>query len=164
MSQAIRSSAQVTLVALFSYLFGFQFTSLFHGATAGTGALWSLIAGVLVLQATRRSTWSSARVRVLSSFIGAVVSAAYLSVRPFSALGMAVSIFVTVLICQLAHLHDHTRPAVLTVGVIMVLASLNTTLPPVLGAMLRFGESCVGTAMALLVILIWPEPEVLAQP
>ena len=164
MRPMIRNSAQMTLVSLFSYLCGFQLTNVFHGASAGTGALWSVISGVLVLQATRHATWLSARVRVLATFVGSVVSAAYLSVWPFSAIGMAVSIFVTVLLCQVARIHDHTRPAVLTVAVIMVLASLNSTLTPIQGAALRFGESCVGTAMALFVILIWPAPRDIAEP
>lgn len=158
MTSAVRIAVQVALVALFSYLGGFQFTSLFHGASAGMGALWSTISAILVLQATRGGTWSSAGIRVLGTLVGSIVSAAYLSWLTFSALGLAASIFVTVLICHAARIPDHARLAALTVAVVMVLSTLNPTLTPILSATLRFGESCVGTAVALLVALSWPEP------
>jgi uncharacterized membrane protein YgaE (UPF0421/DUF939 family) len=90
--------------------------------------------------------------------VGSIVSAAYLSWLTFSALGLAASIFVTVLICHAARIPDHARLAALTVAVVMVLSTLNPTLTPILSATLRFGESCVGTAVALLVALSWPEP------
>jgi uncharacterized membrane protein YgaE (UPF0421/DUF939 family) len=158
LTSAVRIAVQVALVALFSYLGGFQFTSLFHGASAGMGALWSTISAILVLQATRGGTWSSAGIRVLGTLVGSIVSAAYLSWLTFSALGLAASIFVTVLICHAARIPDHARLAALTVAVVMVLSTLNPTLTPILSATLRFGESCVGTAVALLVALSWPEP------
>ena len=159
MTSAVRSATQVALVSLFSYLGGLQLTSLFHGASASMGALWSMISGILVLQATRGGTWSSAWIRVLGTLVGSIVSAVYLSWLPFSALGMAASIFVTVLLCHAARIPDHAaRLAALTVAVVMVLSSLNPTLMPILSAALRFGESCVGTAMALIVVLSWPEP------
>lgn len=155
---AIRVALQVALVSLCSYVCGFQFTSLFHGATASIGALWSMIAGMLVLQATRRSTWSSAWIRVLGTLVGSIIGAVYLSFLPYSAVGMAASILVTVLLCHAARIPDHARLASLTVAVIMVLSNLNPTLTPILSATLRFGESCIGTAVALIAVLIWPEP------
>ena len=158
-ADSIRLAIQVALVSLSSYLLGFSFTSLFHGASAGTGALWSVISGILVLQTQWRGTWSSACIRVLGTLVGSIVSAVYLSLLPFSPLGMAGSILVTVLICHAARIPDHARLASLTVAVIMVLASLNSSLSPLLSAVLRFCESCVGTAMALIVARLWPEPQ-----
>ena len=95
---------------------------------------------------------------MLGTLVRSIVSAVYLSWLPFSALGLAASIFVTVLLCHAARIPDHARLAALTVAVVMVLSSLNPTLPPILSATLRFGESCVGTAMALIVALCCPEP------
>jgi uncharacterized membrane protein YccC len=81
----------------------------------------------------------------------------YLSLLPFSVIGMAVCIFLTVLLCQAARVPDHARLAALTVAVIMVLSSVNPALSPILSAALRFAESCIGTALAVLAVLIWPE-------
>ena len=155
---AARVAVQSALVSLVSYSCGFYFSSFFHGASASIGGLWSLISGVLVLQATRRNTWSSAWLRILGTLVGAIISAAYLSWLPFTALGMAASILVTILLCHAARIPDHARLAALTVAVIMVLSSVNPTLNPVLSAALRFTESCIGTAIAVLTVVLWPGP------
>lgn len=153
---ATRIAFQIALVSLVSYAAGFQFTSLFHVASANIGGLWSAISGIVVLQATQRDTWSSASLRVLGTFIGAIISAVYLTVLPFSVIGMAVSVFATVLLCQVARIPDHARLAAITVVVIMVVTSIDPTLNPVRNAALRFSESFIGTAIAVLIVLLWP--------
>jgi uncharacterized membrane protein YccC len=147
-------------VSLCSYACGFYFTSLFHGASAGIGGLWSLISGIVVLQSTRRNTWSSACLRILGTLVGSIISAAYLSRLPFSAVGMAVCIFVTVLVCHTIRIPDHARLAAITVALIMVMSSNQPGLSPVLSATLRFCESCIGTAIAVLAVLLWSDPDV----
>jgi uncharacterized membrane protein YccC len=139
---------------------GFYFTSLFHGASAGIGGLWSLISGIVVLQSTRRNTWSSACLRILGTLVGSIISAAYLSRLPFSAVGMAVCIFVTVLVCHTIRIPDHARLAAITVALIMVMSSNQPGLSPVLSATLRFCESCIGTAIAVLAVLLWSDADV----
>ncbi|MBW2511045.1 MAG: FUSC family protein [Deltaproteobacteria bacterium] len=153
---ALRIAIMVALVALASYIVGFYTTGLFHGATAGIGGLWSAISGIVVLQATRHAAWSSASLRVLGTAIGSIISAAYLTVLPFSPYGMAASIFATVLLCHVVRIPDHARLASITVAVIMVTASLNPTITPILNAALRFSESCIGTALAVFAVLLWP--------
>ena len=155
---AARIALQIALVSLASYACGSYFTGLFHGASARIGGLWSMVSGIVVLQATRRTTWSSAWLRVLGTLIGSIIGAVYLSLLPFSAIGMAVCIFGTVLLCHAARIPDHARLAALTVAVIMVLSSINQALSPILNAALRFAESCIGTALAVLVVLMWPGP------
>ena len=155
---AARIALQIALVSLASYACGSYFTGLFHGASARIGGLWSMVSGIVVLQATRRTTWSSAWLRVLGTLIGSIIGAVYLSLLPFSAIGMAVCIFGTVLLCHAARIPDHARLAALTVAVIIVLSSINQALSPILNAALRFAESCIGTALAVLAVLMWPGP------
>jgi uncharacterized membrane protein YgaE (UPF0421/DUF939 family) len=121
----LRLALQLALVSLCSYVVGLQFTRLFHDASAGVGALYSVISGLLVLQPTRRATWSTAWSQTLGTLAGSIVSALYLSLLPFSAIGMAVSVLATVLLCHAA---------------------------------LRLSEWCIGAAMALIAVLVWPEP------
>ena len=87
-------------------------------------------------------------------------SAAYLSRLPFSAVGMAVCIFVTVLVCHTIRIPDHARLAAITVALIMVMSSNQPGLSPVLSAALRFCESCIGTAIAVLAVLLWSDADV----
>lgn len=154
----VRVAVQTALVSLSSYLCGFQLTSLFHGASADTGAMWAVISGILVLQTTAGGTWSSTRIRALGTLVGAITSAVYLSLLPFSAIGMAACILATVLFCYAAHSPDLARTAALTVTVMTLLSSRHETLTPLVGVALRLGEACVGAATALIVAVAWPEP------
>ena len=155
---ALRIAVENTLVCLFGYLGGYYVTALFYAPSAALGGLWALISGIVVLQATRRETWASAWLRVLGTFIGAIISAIYLFLLPFSPLGMAVTVGVTVLLCQFIGIPDHARLAALTVAVIMVISSLHPEYHPFLNALLRFMESAIGTVLAVVVVLLWPEP------
>ena len=148
--------AQIALAAFLAYSIGFGFTSLFPGYLPKIGALWSAISAVVVAQLTRQDTRRSASLRVLGTAIGAITSAVYLSLLPFHPLGMAVAIFATGVICAGLNVPSHGRLAAITVLVVMVTASLDPTLSPGLNALLRFTESCIGTAVAVAVVLLWP--------
>lgn len=152
----LRIPAQIALAALVAYAIGFSFTSLFPGYLPKVGGLWSAISAIVVTQNSREESMSSASLRILGSAIGAGVSAVYLSLLPFHPLGMAAAIFVTVAICMALKVPGHARLAAITVIVIMVTASLDPRLNPGLNAMLRFLESCIGTGVALLDVLLWP--------
>jgi uncharacterized membrane protein YccC len=96
--------------------------------------------------------------RVLGSAIGALSSAIYLTLLPFHPLGMALAIFATVLLCSAVKVPTHGRLAAITVLVVMVTSSLDPRLSPGINALLRFTESCIGTAVAVLSVLLWPRP------
>jgi uncharacterized membrane protein YccC len=148
---------QNALVSFAAYMIGYYFTSLFHASSSNIGGLWSLIAAIVVLQATTREAWKSAVLRVLGTFIGATIGGLYLYLFPFSALGMALSIGLTVLLCQALHVPDHGRLASITVALIMVISSGNSELSPFTNAALRFIESFIGAAIAIIAVLLWPK-------
>ena len=150
---ATSSAIQIALVSLASYLCGFYFSSLFHLPSAGMGGLWALISGIVVHQSTWRSTLSSAWLRVLGTLIGSIISAVYLSLLPFNPFGMAACIFVTVLVCHAAGIPGHAPLAAITLALIMVVSTIDSTLSPITNAALRFSESCLGTAMAVLAVV-----------
>ncbi len=153
----ISVAIQNALVSLAAYLVGYYFTGLFHGRSSSIGGLWSLIAAIVVLQATSRDTWKSAVLRVLGTFIGAMLGGFYLYLLPFSPIGMAVSIGLTVLLCQALKVPDHGRLAAITVALIMVISSGNPELSPFANAALRFIESVIGAVIAVLAVLLWPK-------
>ena len=161
---AISSAIQIALVSLASYLCGFYFSSLFHRPSAGMGGFWALISGIVVLQSTWRSTLSSAWLRVLGTLIGSIISAAYLSWLPFNPFGMAACIFATVLLCHAAGIPGHAQLAAITVALLMVISSIDSTVSPITNAALRFSESCLGIAMAVLAVEIWPRGDGAVQP
>ena len=153
----ISVAIQNALVSFAAYIVGFYFTGLFHGRSSSIGGLWSLIAAIVVLQATSRDTWKSAASRVLGTLIGSAIAGFYLYLLPFSPIGMAVSIGFTVLLCQALNVPDHGRLAAGTVALIMVLSTANPELPPFTNAALRFVESAIGAGIAVLAVLLWPK-------
>ncbi|MFT5339160.1 MAG: putative membrane protein YccC [Cyanobium sp.] len=155
-AEHLRIPAEIALAALVAYWLGSWFTSLFPGYLPKIGGLWSAISAIVVTQATSKEALSSASLRILGSAIGAATSAVYLTLLPFHPAGMAVAIFATVLLCAAVKVPSHGRLAAITVIVVMVTSSLDPKLSPGLNALLRFAESCIGTGVAVLAVLIWP--------
>ena len=155
-AERLRIPAEIALAALVAYGLGTWFTGLFPGYLPKIGGLWSAISAIVVTQATSKEALSSASLRILGSAIGAATSAVYLTLLPFHPAGMAVAIFATVLLCAAVKVPSHGRLAAITVIVVMVTSSLDPKLSPGLNALLRFAESCIGTGVAVLAVLIWP--------
>jgi uncharacterized membrane protein YccC len=155
-AERLRIPAEIALAALVAYGLGSWFTSLFPGYLPKIGGLWSAISAIVVTQATSKEALSSASLRILGSAIGAATSAVYLILLPFHPAGMAVAIFATLLLCAAVNVPSHGRLAAITVIVVMVTSSLDPRLSPGLNALLRFAESCIGTGVAVLAVLVWP--------
>ena len=155
-AERLRIPAEIALAALVAYVLGYWFTSLFPGYLPKIGGLWSAISAIVVTQATRQETTSSASLRIVGSAIGAITSAVYLTLLPFHPLGMALAIFATVLLCTSINIPSHGRLAAITVIVVMVTGSLDPKLSPGLNALPRFVESCIGTGVAVLAVRLWP--------
>ena len=155
-AERLRIPAEIALAALVAYGLGSWFTSLFPGYLPKIGGLWSAISAIVVTQATSKEALSSASLRILGSAIGAATSAIYLTLLPFHPAGMALAIFATLLLCAAVNVPSHGRLAAITVIVVMVTSSLDPRLSPGLNALLRFAESCIGTGVAVLAVLVWP--------
>ncbi|MEB3355022.1 MAG: FUSC family protein [Cyanobacteriota bacterium] len=155
-AERLRIPAEIALAALVAYLAGYWFTSLFPGYLPKIGGLWSAISAIVVTQASRRETTSSASLRILGSAIGAATSAVYLTLLPFHPVGMAAAIFATVVLCAAVKIPSHGRLAAITVIVVTVTGSLDPKLSPGLNALLRFAESCIGTGVAVAGVWLWP--------
>ena len=150
-------SIQIALVALLAYWLGLRFTALFPGYFPKIGGLWSAISAVIVVQVSKKDTADSAWLRVIGTALGAAISALYLSLFSFHAVGMGVSIFFSSLICTSLNMNSWMRLSAITVLVVMVTASLNPALNPALNSLLRFCESCIGSAVAVFLISFWPK-------
>jgi len=120
-----------------------------------------MISAIVVTQETRSATLDTAWLRIFGSLIGAVISAVYLSFLPFSVVGMAALVGLTVLICQILGIPGHARLAALTAGVVMVVSAVNPDIPAFINAGTRFFEVIIGSTVAVAVIWVWPY---LAQP
>jgi uncharacterized membrane protein YccC len=149
-------AARTTIVCFAAYVAGSSFTSLFHAGSAAVGGVWSVISGLVVLQATLEDTRGSAALRVLGTLIGATIAAVYLAFFRFDPLGMAICVGVTVLFCQTIHVPDHARLAAVTVVIVLAVSVAYPAVRPAVNALLRFLESCIGAGVATLAVFLSP--------
>lgn len=137
-----------------AFLFGYNFTALFHEPTSLVGGLWAVISAIIVLEATNKETFSSAKNRIVGTLIGALVSGFYLFFFQFTIIGFLITIGVGVLLCLLLKLHASIKLTTITISVIVIVSAISKDLHPLTNAGLRFVESAIGTATAIIVALI----------
>lgn len=147
-----------SIAVLISYLIGFYLTGGFHSESQYFGAMLASIASVVALQADLKTSIKQGWLRVLGTFIGAVIASGYLLVFPFSVEGMIVTVFILEIICMAFSIPDNGKMATIALIVIMLISQKNPTIPPLVNSSLRFMETVVGAvigiAMAWLVVKI----------
>jgi uncharacterized membrane protein YccC len=134
---------------LLAFVLGQRFTELFHHGSAMIGGLWAAISAVVVLQGTLHDTRKAAFLRVAGTLVGALVCAVYLSLLPFSLLGMALCVGITIMLCYVCNIFDYARLACATVLVISVVGHESPDVPPFLNAFLRFMEATIGVVVTV---------------
>lgn len=155
---------QVFLVVLSSYAAARYTTGLIHPASAQFGALWAAISGIVALQDTLSATGHAARLRVSGTLVGAVSSAGYLMLLPFSMAGLALAAGVAVGAAVLLQQKDGGRLAAITVTVIMLLTEMNPSQHPLVSVGMRLFEATLGAALAVAVSWTWARTARCLQP
>jgi uncharacterized membrane protein YccC len=97
--------------------------------------------------------------RLVGTLVGAFIAALYLLWFPYNIYGMSIAVGITVLLCQFLHVPDNGRLAAITVVIVLVFSIAMPDLNPWTNAGLRFFESCIGAAIATIIVLLWPRPK-----
>jgi len=145
------------LVSTFSFGIAYHLSSLLTQppGTQMIGALWAMVSAIVVTQDTRSATISTAWLRIFGSLVGAVFAAMYLIVFPFSIAGMGLLVGTVVLVCGFLKMPDHLRLAALTAGIVLVVSTLNPSVPPLANAATRFLEVLIGSTVAVAASWVW---------
>lgn len=138
-----------------AFICGFYFTTFFHEPTSLLGGLWAVISAIIVIEASHKETYTSAKNRIIGSLIGATLSGVYLLFFPFTIIGFVVTVGVGVLICLLIGIPQSVKLTGITISVVMIVSTIEKELHPFLNAGLRFVESAIGTGIAVLVAFIF---------
>jgi uncharacterized membrane protein YgaE (UPF0421/DUF939 family) len=133
---------------------GFYFTTFFHEPTSMVGGLWAVISAIIVIEASNKETYTSAKNRISGSLIGAILSGVYLVFFSFSIVGFAATIGVGVLICFLLGIPQSVKLTGITISVVIIVSTIAEELHPFLNAGLRLIESAIGTGIAVLVAFV----------
>ena len=137
---------------LLSYLVGVYASGSFHAASRWLGAMLACTSLVTVMQPTGsyHDMVRPALLRVVGTFLGALISYLYLKYLPFSIVGMLLAVFVLESICMMLNIYKESRIATITLVIIMLASQIADELPPAVNASLRFFESAVGVGVGLL--------------
>ena len=140
---------QNIIIVVGSYFCGYYFTSLFHEPTSFVGGLWAAISGIIVIEGMAGDTLRSAKIRIIGTLSGAIISGVYLLLFPFSLVGYAACIAAGVLFCYVFRVQNAIKLTGITISVILIVSTIEQELHPIINAGLRFAESAIGTAVAI---------------
>ncbi|MGA9851421.1 MAG: FUSC family protein [Gammaproteobacteria bacterium] len=139
------------VVGSLAFLIGQHLTHAVEGPGAIIGAIWSAIAGLVVLQAGRHDILKFSALQAVGTFMGALISGLYLLMLPPSIWGLALCTFLTAVACYAVRIPDQARLASAAAVVIMGISILSKRTSPLENAALRFIESVIGLALAIAV-------------
>lgn len=139
------------IVGSLAFLTGRHLTQAVEGPGAIIGAIWSAIAGLVVLQTGRKEILRFSALQAVGTFLGALISGLYLLVLPPSVWGLALCTFLTAVACYVVRIPDQARLASAAAVVIMGVSILSKRNAPLVNAELRFVESVIGLTLAVIV-------------
>lgn len=147
-----------SLAVLISYLVGYYLTGSFHDESRYFGAMLAAIASVVALQADIKTSLRQGWLRVLGTFIGAVIATIYLLIFPFSVAGLIATVFLLEIVCMILTIPDNGKMATIALIVIMLISQKNPDIPPIVNSSLRFLETAVGVVIGI--TMAWLEVHV----
>lgn len=138
-----------SITVLSSYWLGSLLTEHVHPESRLMGAMLAAISSIVVLQADVKTSLHQGMLRVLGTFIGAVIASIYLMLFPFTLTGMVFTVLVLEVFCMMIGIPGNGRMATITLVVILVISKQSPSLPPVINAFLRFSEASVGAIISI---------------
>lgn len=144
------------IAVLLAYFFGFYVTGRFHEESGFIGAILACTSAIVVLQdKDLKNSLHDGWLRVLGTFIGALIAWIYLSFYSFSVQGMIQAVFVLEVVCMLLDVPDNGKMATITLVVILIISREYPDLPPWENGLLRFSEAAVGAGIGI--FMVWAE-------
>ena len=138
-----------SIAVLLSYLIGFYLTGSFHDESRYFGAMLAAIASVVALQADLKTSLRQGWLRILGTFIGAVIATIYLLIFPFSVEGLIITVFVLEIVCMMFSIPDNGKMATIALIVIMLISQKSPQIPPIVNSSLRFLETVAGAGIGI---------------
>lgn len=143
------------LAVLLAYMVGAHVTGRFHAASSYMGAMLACTSAIVVMQSQGvRDSIQKGWLRVLGTFIGALIACVYLEIFSFSLLGFTAILFVLESICMAIKIPDGGTVAAMTLIIILLISQESPKLSPLLNGSLRFVEAAVGVAIGVAVLWI----------
>ncbi|MEG0038276.1 FUSC family protein [Bacteroides sp.] len=142
-------AAAKSVAVLLSYLAGFYLTGGFHCESRYWGAMLASIACVVTLQVDLKTSLRQGWLRVLGTFIGAIIATIYLLLFPFSITGFILTVFILEIICMILSIPDNGKMATMALIVIMLISQRTPDISPIVNSSLRFLETVLGAGIGI---------------
>lgn len=150
-AEVIVRAVEGGLVGSLAFLIGEHMIRQVGGPGSIVGAMWSAIAGLVVLQTGRADILRFSMLQAVGTLVGAAISAIFLLWLPPSLWGLALCTCLTTVACYALGIPDQARLASAATVVIMGVGILEKAGSPIVNAELRFVESLIGLALAVAV-------------
>lgn len=135
---------------LLAYLTGIYASGSIHSASRWMGAMLSCTSVITVLQMpSYEESIRPSIMRVVGTFLGAVIAYIYLRLLPFSVVGMLCAVFALEALCMLLDIYKYGRIATITMVIILLVKQMSPDSNPIINCSLRFFESAVGVGVGL---------------
>ncbi len=135
---------------LLAYLLGMHVTGRVHSASRWMGAMLACTSVVVVLQhPVYKDSLRTGGMRVLGTFLGALVAYLYLSVLPFTVAGMLAAVCVLETLFMLLNIYNNGHIATMTMLIILLVSQITPHVSPLMNCTLRFFESAVGVGVGI---------------
>ena len=133
-----------------AYLTGIYATGSIHSSSRWMGAMLSCTSLITVMQMpTYKESLRPSVMRVVGTFLGALIAYIYLRMLPFSVVGMLLTVFMLEALCQILNIYNNGRIATITLVIIMLVSQMSPKSDPIVNCSLRFFESAVGVGVGL---------------
>lgn len=144
------------IAVLLAYFFGTYVTGHFHEASGFIGAILACTSAIVVLQENDlKNSLHNGWLRVLGTFIGALIAWIYLLFYSFSIPGLVIAVLIQEIICMLLKVPDNGKMATITLAVVLIISRQYPDLPPWANGLLRFSEAAVGAGIGI--FMVWTE-------
>ena len=135
---------------LLAFILGGLFTDIHQGFITYLGSLLACTSCVVVFdQKTMKDSLKNGWLRVVGTFIGALIAYIYLLLFPYSLIGMIICIVLLDMICMMIQIPDDGKMATITLIAVLLISKYSPKMSPLLNGTLRFSESTVGVAIGL---------------
>jgi uncharacterized membrane protein YgaE (UPF0421/DUF939 family) len=144
------------LASVGSYFACYYVAQLYSFPLSAVSGLWGSISAFMVLGAIKADVLKSARDRIFATSIAAIISLACIYLIGYESLGLAVAVFLSVVVLALIKRKDIYRSTCITVAVIFVVGTaVEPQISPWLDCVTRFLESLIGVGIACLTVYIF---------
>ena len=152
---SILLAIKTAIVTALCYYAGFYFSMLYKFSSPQIAGLWCIISGIIVLQVFIQDSFSAAWLRILGSFVGAVMSFIFSEFLGYTLPALLLCVLCTVMLTSAFHIKQAFRLASLTAAIVIIVGMLTPTVAPFMNASGRFFESAMGALIAMAITAIF---------